>query len=69
MALGESARLEELAALTGVTGSELLARMTELEIAGRIGVSTGFSPGFRRSVRQTRPGIAGRCYSLDPGGG
>ena len=38
---GESYGLEELAALTGLPGSELLARITELEITGRIGVSTG----------------------------
>ena len=38
---GESYGLEELAALTGLPGSELLARITELEITGRIGVATG----------------------------
>jgi len=41
MTPGESYGLEELAALTGLTGSELLVRITELEIAGRITVSTG----------------------------
>ena len=41
MTPGESYGLEELAALTGLTGSELLVRITELEIAGRIAVSTG----------------------------
>jgi DNA processing protein len=41
MAPGESYGLEELAALTGLTGSELLVRITELEIAGRIAASTG----------------------------
>jgi DNA processing protein len=41
MAVGESYGLEELAALTGLTGSELLVRITELEIAGRIGATTG----------------------------
>jgi DNA processing protein len=41
MTPGESYGLEALAALTGLTGSELLVRITELEIAGRIAVSTG----------------------------
>lgn len=41
MAPGESYGLEELAALTGLTGSELLVRITELEIAGRIAASAG----------------------------
>lgn len=41
MAPGEAYGLEELAALTGLSGPELLARITELEIAGRIGVSMG----------------------------
>lgn len=41
MAPGEPYDLEELAALTGLTGPELLVRITELEIARRIGVSMG----------------------------
>jgi len=41
MTPGESYGLEELAALTGLTGPELLVRITELEIGGRIAVSTG----------------------------
>jgi hypothetical protein len=41
MTPGESYGLEELAALTGLRGPELLVRITELEIGGRIAVSTG----------------------------
>jgi DNA processing protein len=41
MAPGESYGLEELSARTGLSGRELLVRITELEIAGRIRVSTG----------------------------
>jgi len=41
MAPGEAYGLEELSALTGLTGSEVLARITELEIAGRVTASMG----------------------------
>src|SRR6185436_1000343 len=41
MAPGEAYDLEELSALTGLTGPELLVRITELEIAGLMGVSMG----------------------------
>ncbi len=41
MAPGEAYGLEELSALTGLAGPELLVRITELEIAGRMGVSMG----------------------------
>ncbi len=41
MAPGEAYDLEELSTLTGLTGPELLVRITELEITGRMGVSMG----------------------------
>jgi len=41
MAPGEAYDLEELCALTGLTGPDLLVRITELEIAGRMSVSMG----------------------------
>jgi DprA winged helix domain len=41
MAPGEGYGLEELSTLSGLSGPELLARITELEIAGRIAVSMG----------------------------
>jgi predicted Rossmann fold nucleotide-binding protein DprA/Smf involved in DNA uptake len=41
MAPGEPYGLEELSALTGLTGPEVLARITELEIAGRVTASMG----------------------------
>jgi DNA processing protein len=41
MAPGEAYDLEELSELTGLTGPKLLVRITELEIAGRMGISMG----------------------------
>jgi len=41
MAVGEPYGLEELAALAAAPGTELLPRLTELEIAGLIAVSSG----------------------------
>jgi DNA processing protein len=41
MAPGDPYGLEELSALTGLTGSEVLSRITELEIAGRVTASMG----------------------------
>ena len=41
MATGESYGVEELAALTTLAGSALLARLTELELAGLIKTFNG----------------------------
>jgi DNA processing protein len=41
MAPGDPYGLEELSTLTGLTGPEVLARITELEIAGRVTASMG----------------------------
>jgi predicted Rossmann fold nucleotide-binding protein DprA/Smf involved in DNA uptake len=41
MAPGEPYTLEDLAALTAEAGPSLLARLTELEIAGLVEVSAG----------------------------
>ena len=41
MAVGETYGLEELAALTAAQGTELLPRLTELELAGLIGTAGG----------------------------
>jgi DNA processing protein len=46
MAPGEAYGLEELSALTGLSGPELLARITELEMAGRVGVRMGLFTRF-----------------------